>query len=118
MKDLKNITQEEVETICELLEEPYINHMAGLWNYGLAVQIITTSTANNNRDDSYVTIFYDGKINLHRNNGNWGGMRDESICSLIITDYLRSEGYEFKYEIPKKLERKFKLNELNKISKL
>ena len=118
MKDLKDITQEEVETICELYGEPYISYMAGIWKHGLAVQINTTSTAYNSIYDSYITIDYDGTVYLTRNTGNWGGMRNENICSLIVTDYLRSLGYEFKYSIPKKLERKFKLNELNKISKI
>lgn len=121
MKDLKDITQEEVETICELCGEPYLSYMAGCWkNTGinLAIQINTTSTAYRNNDDSYITIDYDGAVNLSRNNGDWGGMRNEKICSLMITDYLRSVGYGFNYEIPKQLERKFKLNELNKISKI
>jgi len=118
MKDLKNITKEEVEIICEMYGEPFIDYLAGEWNYGLAVQINTTSTAYNNVNDSYITIYYNGIINLHRNNGNWGGMITESISPLIAIDYLRSQGYEFKYEIPKQLERKFKLNELNKISKI
>jgi len=118
MKDLKDITIDEVEIICELCGEPFISYMSGLWHHGLAVQINTTSTMHNNINDSYITIEYDGTIILNRNNGNWGGMREEKICSLMITDYLRSVGYEFKYEIPKKLERKLKLNEINKIHKL
>jgi len=116
MKDLKDITEEEVKIICEIYGEPYLSYMAGSWTHGLAVQIETTSTINNSNYDSYIAIDYNGTISLSRNDGNWGGMNYEKICPLIAIDYLRSIGYEFKYEIPIKLERKFKLNELNKIT--
>lgn len=116
-KDLANITKEEVLTICEIYNEPFLDFMAGRWTYGLAVQINTTSTSNGHRFDSYITIFYDGKIELSRNGGGWSGrangMRNEDINPLIAIDYLRSLGYEFKYDLPIKLERKIKLNNIN-----
>jgi len=114
MKDLKDITEDEVKTICEIYDEPYISYIAGVWkNLDLAVQINTTSTINRDSDDSYIVIYYDGRIKLSRNNGNYGGHRYIDINSLIGIDYLRSLGYEFKYEIPLKLERKIKLYKLN-----
>lgn len=120
MKDLKNITEDEVKTICKIYDEPYINHLAGIWkDLDLAIQINTTSTIHkNSQDDSYIAIYYDGRIKLTRNNGNYGGMRTIDINPLITIDYLRNQGYEFKYEIPKQLKRKFKLNNINKIAEL
>jgi len=119
-KDLMYITEEEVKTICEFYGEPFLSFMSnihGKWTtIGLAASINTTSTCNGSNDDSYIQIFYDGRVILSRNNGRYGGMRDEVISPLITIDYLRSKGYEFKYEIPKKLERKMKLDELDKTS--
>ena len=113
-KDLRDITEEEVRTICEIYGEPYLSFLAGKWkDLGLAVSIDTTSTMNGSTDDSHIAIYYDGKITLSRNNGNWGGMRNIDINPLITIDYLRSRGYEFKYEIPIKLERKLKLKNIN-----
>ena len=101
MKKLFNITEEEVKHICKLVGEPYINFMTNndcKWdNIGLEIQINTTSTINNSIYDSYITIFKNGMIKLWRNNGNWGGVMHEDINGLIITDYLRERGYEFKY---------------------
>jgi len=114
-KDLINITEEEVLTICELYNEPFLSFSVDHGNWtciGLAVGINTTSTMNKDRYDSYFSIFYDGKIQLSRNDGNWGGHNYEDINPLKATDYLRSRGYEFKYEIPKKLERKLKLKKI------
>lgn len=112
-KDLKDITEEEVRIICEIYGEPFLSFLAGKWTFGLAVSISTTSTLNNSNDDSSIAIYYNGKITLTRNNGNWGGMREIDINPLITIDYLRSRGYEFKYEIPIKLERKLKLKNIN-----
>lgn len=114
-KDLINITEEEVRTICELYNEPFLSFMvnSGSWTcIGLAVCISTTSTSNKDRYDSHISIFYDGRITLSRNDGNWGGQNYEDINSLKTVDYLRSRGYEFEYEVPKKLERKLKLKQL------
>ena len=111
-KDLKDITEEEVRMICDFYNEPLISFNAGLWNFGLAISIQTTCTTQGDYNDSYISIYYDGRITLNRNNGGWGGMRSEDINTLITIDYLRNLGYEFKYEIPKKLERKIKLNNL------
>ena len=119
-KDLMYITEKEVKTICDFYGEPFLSFMSnihGKWTtIGLAASINTTSTCNGSNDDSYIQIFYDGRVILSRNNGRYGGMRDEVISPLITIDYLRSKGYEFKYEIPKKLERKMKLDELDKTS--
>ena len=83
----------------------FMSNIHGKWiTIGLAASINTTSTCNGSNDDSYIQIFYDGRVILSRNNGRYGGMRDEVISPLITIDYLRSKGYEFKYEIPKKLE--------------
>lgn len=118
-KDLVNITEEEVKTICSFYNEPYLKYSTncdGKWEFlGLAININTTSTLNNSRDDSHISIYYDGRVRLSRNNGGWGGMRDEHINPLITIDYLRLRGYEFVYEKPeifKKLERKNKLNNI------
>ena len=110
------ITEEEVKTICEFYNEPFLSYMAGKWAFiGLAVSITTTSTLDGNNDDSSIAIYYDGKVLLNRNNGNYGGFRTENISPLITIDYLRSRGYEFKYDIPKKLERKLKLDKLDEV---
>jgi hypothetical protein len=101
MKELSYITEEEVKEICSILGEPYLSFTTnkdGKWNgIGLEVQIETTSTVYGNRDDSCIWIEKNGSIRLHRNNGGWGGSRDEHINALPITDYLRKQGYEFKY---------------------
>ena len=113
-KDLKDITEEEVRTICEIYGEPYLSYMTNKWqDLGLAVVIDTTSTMNGSNDDSHFSIYYDGKITLTRNNGNWGGCREITINPLIVIDYLRSRGYEFKYDMPVKLERQLKLKNIN-----
>lgn len=114
-KDLKDITEDEVRMICEIYGEPFIDYNAGIWTWGLAVSISTTSTTLNNYYDSHIAIYYDGRITLSRNNGGWNGMRDENINPLIVIDYLRSLGYEFKYEIPTKIARKLKIKALNEI---
>ena len=121
-KDLINITEEEVLIICEILGEPYIGFITnshGSWtSLGLAVSIETTTTLSSHpkhsNDDSHILIYYNGKIRLSRNNGGWGGMRDEEVNALPIIDFLRGRGYEFKYELPEKLERKLKLQNINK----
>lgn len=99
MKELKNITEEEVKHICELAGEPYLSFMAGRWegsNTKLAVQIETTSTLQGSRHDSCIWIRYDGTISLWRNTGDWGGHGYEELNTLPIIDYLREQGYEFK----------------------
>ena len=100
MKELYNITAEQASHLCKLVNEPYINMMTnndGKWDsLGLEVQIHTTSTINGDRDDSCIWIYKDGKVRLHRNNGDWGGSRDEPINALLVTDYLREQGYVFK----------------------
>lgn len=60
--------------------------------------------------DSNISIFLDGRVKLTRNNGGWNGVKEEDISPLLVIDYLRSRGYEFKYEIPKKLDRRIKLS--------
>lgn len=113
--DLVDITEEEVRTICELYNEPFLSFMinSGSWTcINLAIVINTTSTLNKDRCDSHFSIFYDGRIQLSRNDGNWGGHKYEDINPLKAIDYLRLRGYEFKYDIPKKLERKFKLKKI------
>ena len=114
-KNLVDITEEEVRTICELYNEPFLSFSvdSGSWTcINLAIGIVTTSTSNKDTYDSCFSIFYDGKIQLSRNNGRWDGHKYVDINTLKATDYLRSRGYEFKYEIPKKLERKLKLKQL------
>jgi len=101
MKELSNITEEEVKEICRLAGEPYLDFMTnshGKWTgLGLEIQISTTSTLNDDRDDSTITIHKNGMVRLWRNNGDWGGSRYEEINGLPITDYLRKQGYEFDY---------------------
>ena len=101
MKELINITEEEAKEICRLTDEPYLDFMTnshGKWTFlGLELQISTTSTINGHQDDSCIRIYKNGKVILHRNNGDWGGSRDEEINGLPITDYLRKQGYEFDY---------------------
>lgn len=101
MKTLNQITEEQARKICELVGEPFIGFMTnndGKWNStGLEIQINTTSTMEGHRDDSYIWIRKNGEVQLWRNNGDWGGSRYESINGLIVTDYLRNEGYKFVY---------------------
>lgn len=101
MKKLSEVTEEQVKRICELVGEPFLSFMIndnGKWDgTGLEIQINTTSTLNGHRDDSYICIQKNGNVQLWRNNGGWGGSRYEDICALKVTDYLRSEGYEFVY---------------------
>jgi hypothetical protein len=100
-KELKNITEAEVKEICRLAKEPYISYMTnndGKWSCldGLEIQIITTTTMNHaSKDDSYLSIYKNGKVSLWRNNGDWNGHRYEEINALPITDYLRERGYKF-----------------------
>lgn len=97
MKELKNITEEEVKEICRLVGEPYISFMTnthGKWT-DLAVQIETTSTLHGSKHDSCIWIRNNGTIQLWRNNGDWGGHGYEEINSLPVIDYLRKQGYVF-----------------------
>ena len=102
MKKLHDITPEEAKHIAFLLKEPFLNYMTnndGKWEFnGLAIQISTTSTINGDVDDSVIWIKYDGTISLWRNNGNWNGSRFIEINTVPIIDYLRSNGYDFKYK--------------------
>ena len=100
MKELHEITEEEVKEICKLANEPYLsfNTFEKEKRFrNLAIQINTTSTVNGDRDDGCIWIFDNGMVRLWKNNGNWGGSRDEEINGLPITDYLRKQDYEFKY---------------------
>ena len=98
MKELKNITEEEVKHICELVGEPYISYLAGVksWiQFNLVIQILTTSTVHGNSNDSFIQIYNNGMVTLDRNNGDYGGCRKASINAMLITDYLRAQGYTF-----------------------
>lgn len=103
MKSLSNVTQDECIAICNLIGEPYISHLTnedGKWdsiNGVLEIQIRTTSTANNDKYDGYLSIYRNGKISLWKNNGGWNGNFYEDINALKITDFLRSSGYNFIY---------------------
>lgn len=44
-----------------------------------------------------VYIYKTGQVSYFYNNGDFGGNGYENINALPITDYLRSEGYEFTY---------------------
>jgi len=105
MKELINITEEEVKEICRLADEPYLSFMTnshGKWtSMELELQIETTTTLNGDKDDSCIWIYKNGMVRLHRNSGDWGGNRDEEINALPITDYLRKQGYEFDYNYSK-----------------
>jgi len=109
-KNLIDITEEEVRTICELYNETFLSFSvdSGSWTcIGVTVCIDTISSY-----ESEISIYYDGRITLSRNNGDWGGNEYENINPLKAVDYLRLRGYEFKYEIPIKLERKIKLKQI------
>ena len=122
-KDLVNITEEEVRMICEFYGEPFISYMTNShcrWtDIGMAVCITTTLSTDHSPSmrgfDSTIAIFYDGRINLNRHSG-WSHI-SEDINPLITIDYLRKRGYEFKYELPKKINRKIKLQQINNIEK-
>lgn len=114
-KDLMYLTEDEARIICEIFSEPFLSFMTAKdvisWkNLNLAITIDTTSTINGDSDDSHISIFYDGRIMLSRNNGNWD--RYEDINPLLAIDYLRSIGYKFEYKLPEKLERKLKIKKI------
>lgn len=116
-KSLKEITEEECKIICEMYGEPYIKFYINDSDYfGLYVVISTTTTLNHkSRYDSSINIFINGNVTLYRNDGGWNGSRNEDICAIMATDFLRNRGYEFKYELPKKVERKIKLLNLKNL---
>jgi hypothetical protein len=99
MKNLQDISEPEAKEICRLAGEPFLDFMTnkhGKWtSMGLEVSINTTSTLYGDPDDSQISIYKNGKIILHRNNGDWGGSRYEEINTLPIIDYLRERGYNF-----------------------
>lgn len=99
-KELYHLTKTEAEHICKLSDEPFLDYITnddGKWNYsGLEIQIHTTSTLSGDINDSCIWIYKNGKIMLYRNDGNYGGSRYEEINALLITDYLRKQGYVFK----------------------
>lgn len=97
MKKLRELTEEEARKICEILHEPFLSYMVnddGKWG-NLEVQIETTSTINGDSDDSCIWICNTGEIQLHRNNGDWGGCRYEAINTYPIIMYLLNGGYIF-----------------------
>jgi len=98
MKELNNITEEEVREICRLAGEPYLDFMTnshGRWTSGVMVQINTTSTLYGCKHDGYITVHENGMVSLWRNTGEWNGHGYEQINGLLITDYLRKQGYVF-----------------------
>ena len=96
MKQLHEMTKDEAKHICELLGEPYIEHITNddeKWNdIGLAVQIHTSFALDDTLYDSIIWIYYDGKIFLWKDSEKY-----KQINTLPIIDYLRSLGYEFRY---------------------
>lgn len=123
-KDLMDLTESEARFICKIYNEPFLEYHTvkdyPSWiQLNIAVAITTTSTLENSKDDSRITIYYDGNITLHRNNGNWGGSRYEQINPLIGIEYLRLLGYKFKYNIPDDIKSEFlKLERLSKLKQL
>lgn len=99
MKHLKDITEEEVKEICNLVNEPFLDFMVnndGKWDsLGLEVSITTTSTMNKNSHDSNINIFKNGTITLSRNNGDWNGFKYHPINSYVIINFLKNNGYFF-----------------------
>jgi hypothetical protein len=92
MKKLSELTNAEAREICRLANESFISFLtnsSGIWDgLGLEIQIHIPN-------DRVIWIYKDGKVSLHRNNGDWGGSRYEEINGLKITDYLKERGYKF-----------------------
>ena len=99
MKRLRELTEEQAREICAILGEPFLSYMVNddsKWDQlQLEVQIQTTSTLNGDSDDSCIWIRNTGEIQLHRNNGNWGGSRYEPINTYPVIMYLLENDYVF-----------------------
>lgn len=111
-KNLKDITKEECKIICEMYNEPFIDFYVHEYSnfHNIIVSITTTTTLKSQSSyDSSIAIHLNGNITLTRNDGGWNGCRSEDISPLMAIDFLKSRGYVFEYELPKKLERKIKI---------
>lgn len=101
-KDLIDITEEEAINIALLCDAKMVRYKTStiLGKDPLITPIISITTKDirsGDNTDEVIWIFQTGKIIIHYNTGNWGGSGYEQINTLPITDYLREQGYQFKY---------------------
>lgn len=101
MKNLSEITQEQVNEICLILGESCLDFGT---NKDIEekedtpiIFIQLKSTAKEDRKDEELYIYTTGKVIWLYNDGKWGGSGYNEFNTLPITDYLRAEGYQFKY---------------------
>lgn len=98
-RQLWQMTESDARKICTMIGEPFIslvtNHDRKWKDIGLEVQITTTCTTQGSKDDSCIWIKSDGTVRLHRNNGQFNGSRDVPVNAMLITDFLKKQGYVF-----------------------
>lgn len=102
MKNLNKITPEQLEELCKLLGHRCISYatdkeLSFYRQVGLAFSVQVKSTAKGDLTDSTLRVYNHGTVELHSNTGGWNGAGFESINGLIVTDYLRKQGYGFEY---------------------
>ena len=89
-KQLIDFTEENARHIAELLKEEYDRHH--VWEDKVMVGL-----KEKNSQEQSVYIHPTGQVSFLFNDGEPGGSGFKDINSLPITDYLREQGFEFKY---------------------
>ena len=90
MKKLTQFTEENAMQIAKLLKEEYDRF------HVLEDKVIINLKEKNGREQS-VYIYPTGQVSFLYNDGEAGGSGYKDINALPITDYLREQGFEFKY---------------------
>lgn len=102
MKQLRQIKEEEILTICEYFHQPLLKFKVnenGEWDeLGLEVQIQTTSTESGDKYNTYIRLYDNGTITVHYNESDWGNWHFLPINTLPVLDYLKKKRYEFNFK--------------------
>lgn len=97
MKEFKEFTEENAKHVCELMKLPFIR-FSFIENSDLErIFILHESTLNGDYYDKSTDILKNGEIYSSYNSGNWGGFGLNQFNALPILDYMKQQGFEFKY---------------------
>lgn len=98
MKEFKEFTEENAKHVCELMKLPFIRFKF-IENSDLEerIFILHESTLNGDYYDKSTDILKSGEIHSSYNSGQWGGYGYNSFNQLPILNYMKEQGFEFKY---------------------